>query len=213
MDYIALGDSITAYRENVKVYFEWLQEHQAQLQMRSMVNRGVGGWTSEDVLESLKKQAPQAGPVIVTLMIGTNDHAIYKGRSESAVSPEQYEKNLLQIVDWVRDDAESGSAPGKSRNRIILMTPPYVCSYTNHVGTDTHQERLLAYCEKVKKVSVARQTGLVDINTITGEAVGWDDGTYYGEYTEDRDGVHLNSRGQRLIYPYILQQIEEAAHR
>lgn len=206
MNYVALGDSITAFRPGVKTYFEVLQENADEFAFAEMINSGVPGWNTENVLADLENKCLRFNPAVVTIMLGTNDHAIYKGTEAATVSQESYESNLRQMIDLIR--LESGD--GSSKPAIILMTPPFAATHVNVAGTDVNQCRLLVYCGIVKRVSREMSTGLVDVNTITGEAAGWDDERYNQTFTDKKDGVHLNSEGQQVIAPYVKEAILEA---
>lgn len=206
MNYVALGDSITAFRSGVKTYFELLKERAEVFAFAEMINSGVPGWNTENVLADLENKCLRFNPAVVTIMLGTNDHAIYKGKDAAAVSPESYESNLRQMIDRIR----SASGEGASKPAVILMTPPFAATHINVAGTDVNQSRLLAYCEIVKRISSEMGTGLVDVNTITGEAAGWDDERYNQTFTDKNDGVHLNSEGQQVMAPYVKEVILEA---
>lgn len=206
MNYVALGDSITAFRSGVKTYFEWLQENGDEFAFTEMINSGVPGWNTENVLADLENKCLRFNPAVVTIMLGTNDHAIYKGTNAAAVSTEAYESNLRQMIERIR----SADGDGVSKPVVILMTPPFAATHVNVAGTDVNQSRLLAYCEIVKRVSSETGTGLVDVNTITGEATGWDDERYNQSFTDKNDGVHLNSEGQQAMAPYVKAAILEA---
>lgn len=214
MKYVALGDSITAYRENVKVYFEFLQEQFLREQkdgmfVTQMVNSGVKGWKSSDLLANLESACLRYDPDIVTVMIGTNDHAIYRGDDLPAVSVAEFEANLTEIVRTIR----SGRTGGGDRHvpKVILMTPPFIATHTNVAGTKVSQARLMEYCRTVKKVSDRENTGFVDVNVITGNAAGWDDRTFFAKYTDRNDGVHLNSLGHSVIAPHIFRAVRTSA--
>ncbi|WP_409344433.1 DUF1835 domain-containing protein [Paenibacillus sp. MBLB4367] len=209
MNYVALGDSITAFRPGVKTYFERLQENGAELGFAEMTNSGVPGWNTANVLADLDSKCLRLNPSVVTIMLGTNDHAIYKGTDAPAVSEESYERNLRQIIDRILSvEGEDGVRP--ANRAVILMTPPFASTHVNVAGTDVSQSRLLAYCEIVKRLSREKSTGLVDVNTITGEAAGWDDDRYFQTFTDKNDGVHLNSEGQQILAPHVREAIIQA---
>lgn len=206
MNYVALGDSITARRAEVKVYFERLQGD--GLPFTEMINSGIGGWKTSDLLLQLDSKCLSFRPTVVTLMLGTNDHTIYKETLEPAVSLADFESNLVHIVESiVRID--HGEVFNRGHPQVILMTPPYVASYLLG-GSDLNQARLLQYCEVIKKVSQWLNTGFVDINTITGTATDWADTPYFENYTHRNDGEHLNSLGHQIIHPHITAAIRKA---
>jgi lysophospholipase L1-like esterase len=209
MRYVALGDSITAFRENVKVYFEWLQDRKDELFLTEMINSGVRGWKSSDLLANLEGVCLRYDPDIVTIMIGTNDHAIYQGNELPAISVVDFEANLTKIVRTIRGRRTEGG--DRHIPKIILMTPPFVATHTNVAGTQASQARLTEYCRAIKKISERENTGFVDVNVITGNEVGWDDRTFFDQYTDRNDGVHLNSLGHSVIAPYIFRAVQTAA--
>ncbi|MBO9605108.1 MAG: SGNH/GDSL hydrolase family protein [Paenibacillaceae bacterium] len=202
MRYVALGDSITAFRDGVRVYFEWMQEAAGELTLGDMTNGSVGGWTTADLLAGLEAKCLQHRPERVTVMLGTNDHAIDKERTEPRVSLSDYAGNLDAIVRRIRD-AGGGPLNGDGMPDVILMTPPYVCTYTNRMGTMTSQARLLSYCRIVKETSERLGTGWIDINAKTAAATKGDDSMFFDTFTADGDGVHLNSRGHRIVFEAI----------
>ncbi|MBP1993468.1 SGNH/GDSL hydrolase family protein [Paenibacillus eucommiae] len=208
MKYVALGDSITAFRAGVKVYFEFLQELQEEFPFTEMINSGVGGWKTSDLLAHLDNKCLQYHPGLVTIMLGTNDHAVYKGKTEPDVSLAAYETNLRQIVQKIRDNGSIQAAPAEAPS-VILMTPPFVATYMNVADTDVNQSRLLEYCHIVEKLSNELQTGFVDINSITGNGTDWDDQVFFEQFTADEDGCHLNTKGHSLIVPAIRAAIKE----
>ncbi|GHU63901.1 hypothetical protein FACS1894123_07670 [Bacteroidia bacterium] len=79
-------------------------------------NQGVSGFTTVDFLPSENKQFPKVieatglllrdhpeGKLIFSIMLGTNDSAI-NGPNGSPVSPEDYRKNIKEIVDNLLDN-------------------------------------------------------------------------------------------------------------
>ena len=202
--YVALGDSITAYRHGVKVYSEWLLEEGGALGLATIVNSGVGGWNTAHLLRHIDEKCLQYRPQLVSIMIGTNDHAIYKGQRESAVSLELYRRNLSEIIGIIRSAASSDQ---RSAPYILLMSPPFIASYTNEAGTSTSQMRLLEYVETMRMISVELGTGYLDANAITLKAANGDERLYRLTYTDGNDGVHLNTAGQRLLLPHLVQAL------
>lgn len=199
MRYVALGDSITASRSGVKGYVERLMEDKTELGLSNIQNSGVGGWRTSNLLQNLEQKCLVYQPHIVTMMLGTNDHAIYKGQEGPAVPPEQYEENITEIVRIIRTggDGEGGQP------YVVLMTPPFVATYTNSSGTRVSQSRLERYVDIVKRLAGKLGTGIVDVNAITGEAANHDDRMYCDLYTDRNDGMHLNSAGHQLIVPNL----------
>ncbi|MEF2245157.1 SGNH/GDSL hydrolase family protein [Paenibacillus sp. IITD108] len=200
--YVALGDSITAYRNNVKVYMEWLFEERETLGFHRMINNGIGGWNTLHLLDKLEERCLQYQPQFISIMLGTNDHAIYKGKEEPAVSLDQFKSNLREIVRQIRVSAHER---GNAAPYILLMSPPFIVTETNSAGTQASQIRLLNYVRAVHEMSVELDTGYLDVNAITAEATLHDGQLYRDNYTDQNDGVHLNSVGQKWLVPFIRQ--------
>ncbi|MDF2721098.1 MAG: lysophospholipase L1-like esterase [Paenibacillus sp.] len=206
MRYVALGDSITAFRDGVQVYFELLQDDLQGGTFAMMVNSGVGGWHTSNLSALLQEKCLQFRPHMVSCMLGTNDHAIYKGKSEPAVPLALYESNLREIVQRIRQ-TEHGDSWNGGKPFVILMTPPYIATYTNRGGTDCNRERLEHYVAVVKRLAAELGTGLVDVYSITGDAAEWDDERFTTQFTAQLDGCHLNSQGQKLIYKRLVEEL------
>lgn len=200
--YVALGDSITAYRSHVKTYYEHISEQMDEWLRGETINSGVGGWNTNDLFHHLEEKCLQYKPQIVSIMIGTNDHAIYKSKAEPAVVLERYEQNLRAIIDALYQAS-------LHKPKLILMTPPFVATQTSPAGTQTSQERIEQYARVVKDISSQLAISFIDCNAIIGQAVAYTDDVFVNEYTDRFDGVHLNSKAQELIAPYIISAMKQ----
>jgi lysophospholipase L1-like esterase/transcriptional regulator with XRE-family HTH domain len=102
-------------------------------------NQGVSGYTTVDFLPSENKQFPKVieatdllqrnhpeGKLIFSIMLGTNDSAI-TGPNGSPVSPEDYRKNMKEIVDNLLN-----SYPDC---QIVLHRPIWYSSTTHNSAT------------------------------------------------------------------------------
>ncbi|MDR0610276.1 MAG: GDSL-type esterase/lipase family protein [Planctomycetaceae bacterium] len=93
---------------------EYLKQ-QAGIGEVAFSNQGVSGLTTVDFLPSKNKQFPkvieaanlfkndQSGKLLFSVMLGTNDSAV-TGPNGSPVSPEDYRRNLKEIVDRLLTD-------------------------------------------------------------------------------------------------------------
>ncbi|MEV6301189.1 GDSL-type esterase/lipase family protein [Actinoplanes sp. NPDC051861] len=184
---VAVGDSITADRLG---WFEILAEsfHQAGTPAATLVNLGVSGDTTADVLERFDL-LEAARPSRVLLMIGTND-AREHGREGGyrMATPGETERNLRALIDLVT--SQLGAA-------ITVITPPAV-----------DQERIDSYFRDVpvhwraaavaEVADVVRKTApdAIDLHEATREI-----GT--AGFLEP-DGVHPTSAGHQFILDHVL---------
>src|SRR5689334_14172915 len=115
---VTLGDSITkGWRAGVKKEetFPYLIEQDLKKKgiEAEVINVGIGGETTRQALARLDKVLALK-PKIVTIMYGSNDSWIDKGKEDARVPAAEYEKNLRKMIADLR---AAGAEP-------ILMTPP-----------------------------------------------------------------------------------------
>lgn len=199
MRYVALGDSITALRSGVNVYTTSLNKIKESIGLSEVINSGVGGLNTGDLLTILNEKCLSYNPNIASIMLGTNDHAVYSGKSSSAVSIENYRNNLNSIIDSIQSNI-TDMPYNNSKPKIILMTPPFVTTQTNASGTKTSQDLLIGYCNVVKDTAYKNNLELIDINKLTGVLCNWSESNLKNYYTHNNDGVHLNTYAQNIIF-------------
>ena len=170
---VALGDSITrGARPRVTPQQTFPALTQAALRgagVRAQVhNVGIGGERTDLALERLERDVISQRPDIVTVMYGTNDSWVDKGKMESRLSEQQFEENLRLIVSRLR----------AAKTRVVLMTEPRFGeeNQRNGLGEDPNV-RLARYMERVRVVAYELTVPLVD---------------HFGQWTE------LQQRGQKL---------------
>jgi lysophospholipase L1-like esterase len=170
---VALGDSITrGARPRVTPQQTFPALTQAALReagVRAQVhNVGIGSERTDLALERLERDVISQRPDIVTVMYGTNDSWVDKGKTESRLTEEVFEKNLREIVLRLR----------AAKISVVLMTEPLFGEDNprNGLGEDPNI-RLARYMTRVRSVARELAVPLVD---------------HFGGWTE------LQQRGQRL---------------
>jgi lysophospholipase L1-like esterase len=171
----------------------------------SIINAGIPGNNTQDLLDRLDKDCLSHMPELTILMAGTNDslnHAKY-------IPADVYKENMVQLVQRI---SSSGS-------KVLLMTllpfySPYVL--TRHpaafFATESPEEKRTALNNIIKEVAGTAQTGLLDMGSLF-EKIG-NIGTeasclLLNEANSPRkDGVHPTPDGYRVIalavYDYIM---------
>lgn len=203
---VTLGDSITrGVRSGVKAEETFAARVQDSLKKRKMnakvINLGIGGERTDQALQRLAKGVIALHPQIVTIMYGTNDSYVDKGRTEPRITVQEYEGNLKSLIAELR----------KAKIKPILMTPP-AWGNTARNGVGANPNTLLEkYVNACRKVARETKTPLVDHFAYWSKkaAGGFDIGK---EWTTDQ--CHPNPRGHQemaeLIVPVIVAVVKRS---
>lgn len=177
-----------------------------------VINAGVGGNTTTDLLGRLDADVLEQQPDLVLLMVGTNDML----NSKKMVSYRDYEANLVQIVHKIQ---ATGS-------KIVLLSPPTVDSiylFQRHDKTlfkDPPNVKLDSVRAVMQRVSANDGLKYLDINQSFRKR-------NLPEHNKDifiqnesnsgrRDGVHPTRLGYRfisgLVFNFIKREYEGLAN-
>ena len=193
---VTLGDSITkGARTGVKPSETFAALVQDELLAKGItarvVNVGIGGERTDQALRRLDADVLSHRPRIVTIMYGTNDSYIDRGKTESRLSVDAYRDNLRSIVSRLR---MGGVEP-------VLMTEPRWADDADPNGVGEHPNlRLDPYIAACRQVARERDVPLVDHFARWTRAE--KDGRKLREWTTD--GCHPNPRGHRELAALML---------
>jgi lysophospholipase L1-like esterase len=202
---ITLGDSITkAVRPGVTAEQSFAVIVQKQLRAQGLnvevQNVGIGGERTDQALLRLDKAIISQKPHLVTIMYGTNDGWVDKGKTESRLPLDKYEANLRELVARMK---AAGIQP-------VLMTEPMFGekNQKNGVGEDGNV-RLAQYVDLCRKVARETQTPLVD------HFGHWGFMAKRKQILQDwtTDGCHPNPVGQEVLAQRITQVLLPLAQR
>ncbi|SIN90403.1 SGNH/GDSL hydrolase family protein [Chitinophaga niabensis] len=171
-----------------------------------VINAGVGGNNTDDLLKRIDKDCLAHKPALTVLMAGTNDM-----NSRKYIPLEQYRKNMATLIEKIQ----------ASKSKVLLMTilpfyEPYLL--TRHdpafYGTDGPAKRRAAVNETIKSLAAAYKTELLDLGILFEKVgkVGLDkDSLIQNEANSQKtDGIHPTPNGYRFIglavYEHILLQ-------
>ncbi|KAJ2666202.1 isoamyl acetate-hydrolyzing esterase [Coemansia sp. RSA 1199] len=146
------------------------------------------------------------------ICIGANDARLPSKTDSSTL--EQYQNNMHSIISLLRDPASEYYSP---KTRILVITPPpigelMIQSYTPTFAADpfVFNNRTRLFAEMAKQVAREANVPFIDLYSeienrvreeqATGTWVSRYDG--YDNYLVD--GVHLNNKGNMLLYNLIL---------
>lgn len=183
-----IGDSITYGKGGTRTA---VQVEIAELGSNYVgVNRAVNGTTTKDWLPGTQRFDQTAavfkrqGVSVVSIMLGTNDAS-----KTHRISPQQYRKNLLQIIDGLRNQT--------AVRNIILNYPPYVVPKPGWHWNKKSIWRLREYAAVINLLADGKFVLLGDTTALE----------YFSEHPEElADGVHPNDTGY-----YRLGQLWAAA--
>lgn len=144
----------------------------------TVINTGISGNTSQDILNGFENRVAKYNPDVVFLMIGTNDATTGKN-----ISPDQFSNNLILLTDRIR---AIGSIPVLiSPNRIILNQAP-------------QRSRLEEFVNQMRRVVDTKNLVFVDIWNV------WDGELqvkFKGKVNDKllNDALHPNGNGHKEI--------------
>lgn len=179
-----LGDSLT-YGANTpstawgpSVFVNISSQHPAG--NWTIINKGISGNNTVDVLARLKTDVLDPETKIVVLQIGTNDASTWHSVPISA-----FEANMRSIISQIL-------TRGK---KIILMIPPAIDEgYVDWDPTPLYTNALLApYQQKIRDLANELHIDMVDNSSIPQITTNYVTG-----------GVHLSSTGYALIYNNLM---------
>jgi acyl-CoA thioesterase-1 len=197
---VTLGDSITkGVRAGVKPEETFASLLEAGLKKNGVraevVNAGIGGERTDGALARLEKDVIARKPKVVTIMYGTNDSFVDKGRKEARLTVEEYRTNLTAIVTKLK-------AVGV---RPVLMTGPR-WGPDGRNGLDENPNRLLEkYVEACRSVAKDEKVPLIDHFAIWTKAEAA--GTKIAEWTTDQ--CHPNPAGHQKMAEAMLPIIKQ----
>ncbi len=199
---VTLGDSITkGVRPGVTAQETFAALLEAKLNdgetLIEVINVGIGGERTDQALKRLNTIIALK-PDFVTVMYGTNDSYIDKGKKQSRISVDAYRENLNAIVSQL---LEQGITP-------VLMTEPRWADGKYQNGLGEHPNlRLSKYVKICREVAREWRLPLVD-NFQTWETTN-NSGTNLSEWTTD--GCHPNPVGHvkiaNLAFPVFREAI------
>lgn len=183
---VTLGDSITrGFRPGVtksETFSAILQDSLREGGIRAtVINRGIGGERTDQALARLDTIIALK-PDLVTVMYGTNDSYVDKGKTASRLSAEAYGRNLVEIVRRLRD---AGIRP-------VLMTEPRYAVKARPNGLGEHPNlRLKDFVAVCRKVAKQQEIPLID------QFADWTTAEANGQILLDwtTDGCHPNPKG------------------
>lgn len=167
-NYLFLGDSITDFYDLDK-YYEGLP----------VVNSGISGNTTEDILDDMKKRVYNYNPSKVFLLIGTND-LIHD------ISVEEIVSNIEKIVNEINSNKPQTEIYVESVYPVNDNLDEDKVDVRNNDDIMEINKKIKEYCDENNYTYINMYDKLLD-----------DDGNFSEEFTDD--GLHPNGKGYEAI--------------
>lgn len=161
-----------------------------------VINRGIGGDTTDGVLKRLNESVFALLPSKVFLLIGTNDIGENK-------SDEHIIRNIKEIIDRIREKCPETQIYLQSIYPVSRVNDKKINKYI--VGRRTN-ERIRRINGELKKIAREKDIVYIDVfSHLTDE-----NGNLKLEYTVE--GLHLTIEGYRVcadvLRPYVLDNVQ-----
>lgn len=166
-NYLFLGDSLTDYFD-LETYFPG----------KPVVNSGIAGNTTDQILESMKTRVYDYNPSKIFLLIGTND--LRDGKSQEAVV-----QNIEKIIEEIQTNR-------KQADIFVESLYPVNASVSSAVGIRSNETiqninvQLKEYCKEKNLTYIDLHAKLQD-----------EQGNLQAQYTVD--GLHLSDAGYQIV--------------
>lgn len=179
-NFLFLGDSITDFYP--------LEEYYDNL---PVVNSGIAGNTTTDILNDMKNRIYQYNPTKVFLLIGTND---LDSLDEDIVDITF--DNIKEIIEEIKENRSEASIYVESVYPVNSNIENNTVNNRTNKKIQELNEKLSNYCNDETCEYINLYDDLLD-----------EDGALKKEYTED--GLHLNSLGYVVITRELLPYMNE----
>ena len=179
-NFLFLGDSITDFYP--------LEEYYDDL---PVVNSGISGNKTTDILNNMKERVYQYNPSKVFLLIGTND---LDSLDEDIVDITF--NNIKEIIEEIKENRSKASI-------YVESIYPVNSNIENNTVSNRTNEKIKALNKKISKYCNDETCKYINLyNDLLDE-----EGNLKEEYTED--GLHLNSLGYVVITRELLPYMNE----
>ncbi|KAE8959521.1 hypothetical protein PR003_g31848 [Phytophthora rubi] len=206
------GDSLTERGTNPKIN-GWVTLLQNEFtRSANVVPRGLSGYNTRWYLKYAMPVihgeivSGTYSPALIMLWLGANDAALPTGSSsEQHVPITQYRDNLIRIVRQFQAMAPDA--------RILLITPPHVDDMARHRRAMKNEGDKHGVADRTNEMA----GNYAQVCVATGHQLGVpvvDLHTYFNDMPKWRrnnlleDGLHLNTRGNKLMFDQLLDKIK-----
>lgn len=176
-NYLFLGDSITEYYDLDK-YFPNMP----------IVNSGVAGDTTDDILSDMKNRVYDYNPSKVFILIGTNDL-----RDEKSV--DEVVENIKKIIEEIETNRKEAEIYLESIYPVNEEINKKVVELRNNPDINEINDKIKKYAEEKNITYIDLHEKLIN-----------DEGLLNKKYT--KDGLHLNEEGYKVVTEELMKYLK-----
>lgn len=177
---IFMGNSITE---------GWRDHHPEFFEKTLYINRGIGGQTTDQMVERFEQDVIKLKPAVVVILAGTNDIAQNRG----PVSLEEITQNIAKMVDQAQQKSI----------KVVLCSVLPAFDYPWRTGLQPN-EKIPKLNTMLKGLAADKNAYYVDyFSTMASEQNGLIENYGY-------DGVHPNVTGYKVMEPLVEKAIANA---
>ena len=177
-NYLFLGDSITDFYDLDKYYKDL-----------PVVNSGISGNTTDDILKDMKKRVYQYNPSKVFLLIGTND--LIRDKSN-----EEIVEGVEKIIKGIKENRPKAEIYLESIYPVNYKLSPYMVKNRKNDDIKEINEKLEDYCED-------NDITYIDMYDLLKDK----DDNFNSKYT--KDGLHPNDDGYEVITKELKKYLDK----
>ena len=190
---VAIGDSITAYGNfngYLTMWDTFLAQHYPDLKIPNIINAGIGGQTSQDLVARFQSDVVDKKPDMVTISIGINDVWSRLGAPHDEEILAAYKQNITKMIDMAQG----------AGIEVLLLTPTIIVEDLNSEGN----RRLAMYVEAEQQIAKEKKCAVVDLHRLFLAALHKKPAD--GEPTWlTADGVHMKPLGYAIMAVGLLR--------
>lgn len=176
---VFLGDSITDYFPTDEIFLNL-----------PIVNSGVAGYKTEDIIKELDTLVYQYNPTSVYLLIGTNDFMIESDDNQI----DKVEHNIVEIVENIKKNRKNTKIYIESIYPVNKSIRPESVADRDNEEIIEVNKFLKIYCKQNNYIYIDMYKYLAD-----------SEGNLYKKYTND--GLHANEIGYGRISQVLLEYL------
>ncbi len=190
---VALGDSLTAFKSsNGYTYVDYLQNEIGV----DIINSGVGGDTTNHVMERFDEDVMAYSPDLVIFCIGMNDQATVIAENAPLTALDEYIQNVSYFVETIQ--AQGGEVLFVTPNPVLEADGKYT---PGEYGLNYNGGNLPVFCNAFRELAVKYDSNIVDLNL---------------EFVKDinslsdliSDGIHQTDLGRQLFTYHIKNHLD-----
>ena len=201
---VCLGDSITQGGEAPGGYVWLVRRYLTTLYPDiEVVNAGISGHKSTDMLERFQRDVLDKKPDLVTISVGVNDvwHGFYDGHPEGdgprGVKLDDYRKNVEEMVT-------RATAVGA---RVIVFSTTVI----NEDLENRENAKLVGYNAALRAIARKHNAGFVDFQKQFHALIAAYHATGARDNLLTADGVHMNPLGNKVMAHCVLTGMDVPA--